>query len=504
MADDSDSDVLEKPDTSAPPVPSPPIPSFTPPGSNMPGLQAQPLPKPAAGDPFTIAPQQQSDDTGFPKFTPEEQKHFQELRDRHAQMQDKLYDREMEVLNRPEPPIPQTHRLPNPPKPGIDREGAMQWFAAASTIGALFGAVGGRNGSMNAMSAFTGMMKGLKQGNDLQYLNASKEWVQQAEQAKDNNQQEWDRYKAIMQRKDLDSKQIAMMIDLEARKYQNNFVSEVARKAMAGGGDLSYLGLALDTGDKQLMQYALGLQKQKQAMTDKLYEIREGAKIREQVKDQAEQGRAKDIVDAIAEGRMLPTTGGYGTANKYVRAEMARRTDVDFGKLQLQAAAAQSAVRNMNSSQRQTFFAQAGNLDRSINDLKQLSEQLKLRGIPIANEIELKRLTETQAGTPLGQLAGKYIAAATNVESEMAQIERGGYAPTESSWDVAHKQVRANYSTPMLEAQLDEVRKLIGYRVQAFQQLVPGFAPGSSNPYLPGAQGPLPNSDGWSDFEEVR
>lgn len=162
-------------------------------------------------------------------------------------------------LSQPLPPMPRQQQLGPPPKPGIAPQAASQWLAAAGVLGAISG-LGSRKGAMAGLNAFTGTLNGLRQGNQQQYENSAKEWNQQQQQFAANIKQEWDQYKEILERRDLNSKEAAQLVELQAMENKNQFMAQVAREA-AKRGDIGLLAATLDTSGKTMSQYFASSQK---------------------------------------------------------------------------------------------------------------------------------------------------------------------------------------------------------------------------------------------------
>ena len=68
------------------------------------------------------------------------------------------------------------------------------------------------------------------------------------------------------------------------------------------------------------------------------------------------------------------------------------------------------------------------------------------------------------------------------MKEEFANLAAGGYAPTESAWKLADQQIHANYGVNQLNASLDEIQRLIRYRVNAIPNLRT-LGPGADNRY---------------------
>jgi hypothetical protein len=114
---------------------------------------------------------------------------------------------------------------------------------------------------------------------------------------------------------------------------------------------------------------------------------------------------------------------------------------------------------------------------------------MQLGGIPLMNSLELQAYIKAQGNSPNGKLATSYMTAVNTLKEEFANLANGGYAPTEPAWKLADQQINGNYGQQQLGASLDEIQRLIGYRMHFLANSPVG--PGAANRYT-GEQGPAP------------
>ncbi len=187
------------------------------------------------------------------------------------------------------------------------------------------------------------------------------------------------------------------------------------------------------------------------------------------------------IVNGIVSGRQSPlTTGLYGYGPE-VRAELERR-NFDSSKATLEWKRAEKQIASLNGPQMTRFVGLASSVDRTIDEVRDLSKELKNSGIPLLNKAKLMEVKNLEGNSPKGQLAARYIGAVNTLKEEFANLAQGGYAPTESAWHLANEQINRDYGVQQLGASLDEVQRLVRYRVQA----IPGLStqgPGAANRY---------------------
>jgi hypothetical protein len=198
---------------------------------------------------------------------------------------------------------------------------------------------------------------------------------------------------------------------------------------------------------------------------------------------------AQSIADAIESGLQPPITTGLYKMSAPVRAELSRR-GFDLAKAQQQWNASQAFIKTLNSSQMVRFNGLATSVVNTIDEVKQLADQMKLSGIPILNKVKLEALIQTQGNTPSGQLAARYLAAVNTLKEEFANLANGGYAPTEAAWSLANSQINSNYGVDQLTSSLNEVQRLINFRVTAINSQTPNLG-GLSSPSGTGNNDPL-------------
>ena len=213
------------------------------------------------------------------------------------------------------------------------------------------------------------------------------------------------------------------------------------------------------------------------------------------------------IADGIASGQQPPSlTGLYGMSGP-VRASLQDR-GFDLAKAQLEYKRAEKQVATLNGPQMTRFFGLASSVDKTIDEVRELAMQMDNIGIPMLNKANLQRYIQAQGNSENGQLATRYVTAVGTLKEEFANLAQGGYAPTEPVWELANKQINENYGVKQMNSSLDEIQRLIRYRVQAIpgasavgpnapdrytgQTGAPAPAPGSPGPRSTGATAPPP------------
>lgn len=187
------------------------------------------------------------------------------------------------------------------------------------------------------------------------------------------------------------------------------------------------------------------------------------------------------VVDGIIDGSQPPVlTGLYGDS-VHVRSGLHAK-GFNLAQAQVDWDRAKKATAAVNSSRMTQYVALNQSVDRTIDEVKDLSKQMELGGIPFLNKLELGKYIQTQGNTEKGQLATRYMTAVNTLKEEFANLANGGYAPTEAAWKLANDQVNGNYGVKQLGASVNEIQRLIRYRLQAVPNLQT-LGPGGANRY---------------------
>lgn len=195
----------------------------------------------------------------------------------------------------------------------------------------------------------------------------------------------------------------------------------------------------------------------------------------------------KDIAQGIESGHRAPNLTGMGRLSPLIAAQL-ERDGFNVTQAQLEYDAAHKQILSLNGPQMVRFVGLAGSVDRTIDEVNQLGEQMKNSGIPLLNQAKIAELIHLEGNSERGQLAARYIGAVNTLKEEFANLANGGYAPTEPAWKLANEQINGNYGVKELGASLGEVQRLIRYRMQGIPNMST-LGPGAANRYVPGVQG---------------
>jgi len=190
---------------------------------------------------------------------------------------------------------------------------------------------------------------------------------------------------------------------------------------------------------------------------------------------------AEHTSHAIQKGEQPPTlTGLYGQSGA-VRSKL-DESGFDLAKAQIEWKRAEKQVATLNGPQMTRVVGLAGSVNSTIDEVRELSKQMNNSGIPKLNAAKLALYMQGEGNSENGKLAARYIGAVNTLKEEFANLANGGYAPTEPAWELANKQINGDYGVGQLGASLDEVQRLINYRVHA----IPGLdtmGAGAANRY---------------------
>lgn len=190
----------------------------------------------------------------------------------------------------------------------------------------------------------------------------------------------------------------------------------------------------------------------------------------------------KLAAQAIQNGDQPPVLTGLYRDGIAVKAQL-EKNGFNVANAQVEWTRAQKQIAALNGPQMTRFVGLASSVTNTIDEVNDLSSKMALGGIPALNRAELAAYVQADGNSENGQLATRYLTAVNTLKEEFANLAQGGYAPTESAWGLANQQINGNFGVKQLGASLNEVQRLVKYRVQA----VPGLStegPGTPNRYF--------------------
>lgn len=376
------------------------------------------------------------------------------------------------------------------------KEQAWQWMAVASALGALAGSRS-RYHTTAAMNAFAGMTQGYAQGSMKMFDQKYKEWQSSVEAANKNNETVHREYMAVMDNAKLNLEQKMTEVKLIASKYQDELAFNAANQQnFTQLAQLLDKRAALQT-TAQYHQDQIQVQREKMDAAIKTKLASSGQMINEAGEVVLDLNSPKgkqinDLTDGVESGKLPPTLKGLYGAAAPVQAQLSSR-GFNLSQAQNEWTESQKQIQSLNGPQMTRYVGLAKSVVSTIDEVKDLSRQMELSGIPLLNKLELERYMQTQGNSEKGQLAARYIGAVTTLKEEFANLAQGGYAPTQAAFALADKQINENYGVKQMEASLTEVQRLINYRLQNVPNLAT-MGPGVPNRYQPQGAAPPPEA----------
>lgn len=153
---------------------------------------------------------------------------------------------------------------------------------------------------------------------------------------------------------------------------------------------------------------------------------------------------------------------------------------------------AKKFILSLNSEHNLTFNRLANSAKQQLEIVKGLADELQQGGVQKFNQMKRGTIRQVWGNSPQSGLAVQYETALAALESEVAQLESGGYAPQTAGFALAQRQFNPDYGAKDMMASLAQVEKVINARLQAQTEqrsLTPG---GRTNTFSPqGGRSPL-------------
>ena len=110
--------------------------------------------------------------------------------------------------------------------------------------------------------------------------------------------------------------------------------------------------------------------------------------------------------------------------------------------------------------------------DKSIPQMRELSDTFKRFDFTPANEVELKAaMTSTAVSPELRDAATKFMVQYTTMRTDLAQVFSGGYAPTEDAFKLADQSLSKLWGAGQMNAGLDQLQIDLGFKKAALQEV---------------------------------
>ena len=186
--------------------------------------------------------------------------------------------------------------------------------------------------------------------------------------------------------------------------------------------------------------------------------------------------RASDILAGIQKGSkgFVPDlVAGFG--NPELRAELVTQAidkNIDLQTPMLEWAGAKRLANSLNAPAQARLQQVISYADKSIPQMRELSDVFKRFDFTPANAAELKAaMTSTAVSPELRDAATKFMVQYSTMRSDLAQVFSGGYAPTQDSYKLADESLNKLWGRGQMSAGLDQLEIDLGFKAQALQEV---------------------------------
>ncbi len=205
----------------------------------------------------------------------------------------------------------------------------------------------------------------------------------------------------------------------------------------------------------------------------------------------APKGGAEAIAGQMVSGKAPPITTGMYRLSGPVRSILAQKyPDFNLAQAQLEWKKAERMTQGLTSPQQVRFQQLGTSVVNTMDMAMEQAKKLQLSGITPLNKAKLDALISLRGNSPIGQEAAKYVQTVAFLKGEVANLENGGYAPTESSWAQARNVINENYGVEEFLATMPNAQRLINYRLHAQQQVPEGMSQGTRYKVPQGTEAP--------------
>ena len=377
-------------------------------------------------------------------------------------------------------PIPQAQKIPKPPSANEMAQGGMQWTTAMALLAGMGGAFV-RRGSTAALTAFAAANQGFVKGRQQDFDNHVTEWKLTSQQVLQDNQDRLDQYNAIMKK----SKGNVDLMLGEFKAAASAWGDEMAFN-MANSKNVMGLGAML----QREMEHQETAKLRQEAENDRKTRLSEWLRKNKQTEDEAH-----DIAGQIVEGKLPPTPqwmGNYGGRNIVLGdlAKASKEGGFNPAWANLQWTVAQNAARNLNSARMQQLMGTADSVLHVMDRVDKLGQDMKNGNIPLVNDAKMLARLNFKSNSPQGILAQEYLTEFNALQTELTNLEAAGFAPHDATIRQVQDQLRRSSGAENLHANLQELRRVISYRMNAIP-MIKQFGPYGPNMYT-GSSGQMP------------
>lgn len=179
----------------------------------------------------------------------------------------------------------------------------------------------------------------------------------------------------------------------------------------------------------------------------------------------------QSITEGLKTGKIVPPMLSKRAMDYNKILAYTSKNDIDLAKMTRDWTAQLTWAKSLSSPQMARFDALANSVVNTADRLKETAAQLKLSGMTALNRANLYQAIHLRGNTPQGKLAGQYITDMNVMKEEMANLVMGGYAPTEAAFSLVNRQLQEDYGGELTISNVNEMQRLIRYRMNAFEDL---------------------------------
>ena len=353
---------------------------------------------------------------------------------------------------------------PHPAQPNLTKQSAapkaedftkdsQAWIGALSALSALIGGRGRARGT-GALQSYAAALKGIKEGNQQAFDNAMKTWQADSKAVADNNQEELEKYKAVMDDRSL--------TENEASNAMKAIAAEHSDPIMMDAKDLEMQYKLVDL--RQAAQFKYLEQQEKQ--NEKAQQIKDAQFTPEEIKQYAEQWNAGDKAGVTAAAR---ASGGAGSMNINAIKKLAADSNIEAGI----NGTMQAKIDSQYAAERAGMMQTERSLATRIAPAKVAVKEIDNLGKPMVDAISkldpsqypdwnsIKNAAEKKTGDPD---VIKAALAVQEFKTGVANLMVRNGAPTDAARATASDLANVNFSTKQAQALVDQA-KISGFNV---------------------------------------
>ncbi len=193
------------------------------------------------------------------------------------------------------------------------------------------------------------------------------------------------------------------------------------------------------------------------------------------------------IVQGIIDGSIPPSTTGLYGKSAAVKAGLAKR-GFDLNKAGLQYEANKKFINSANSATQLKMRQAEASVEKSLESLRQLSNEFDRTGFRFANKAELQAAANGTMGPEKAKQAQALEGQISLISDELGSTFMGGNSPTDAAFKLVKGVLSSDFSKEVMDNQIDLLEKNLQYRKNAWASLgavggTPTEAPSTNQSY---------------------